>query len=177
MEQEQRRGPTIASGLYSNESFKILFDYEVERARRYPSPLTILHLAAEPDEPSDEVKALAYQVVSDLLGRILRVTDVPTQSGEEFLILLPATDEAGGRALAERILLNVRTKQDFPTDKLFQMKLYVGLASRFIDSKTAGQELLAEAAVAMNDARVKRSPTYVAFSDIKKDIPKPPNTN
>ncbi len=177
MEQEQRRSPTTASGLYTSESFKILFDYEVARAQRYPSPLTALHLAAEPDDPSEEVKGLAYQVVSDILSRILRVTDIPTQSNEEFLILLPATDEAGGRALAERILINVRTRQDFPTDKLFQMKLYVGLASRFMDSKTASQELLAEASVAMNEARVKRSSAYVAFSDIEEKIPKPPETN
>lgn len=177
MELEQRRSPTTAFGLYTNESFKILLDYEVARARRYPCPMTVLHLAAEPDESSDEVKAMAYQVVSDILSRILRVTDIPTQLGEEFVILLPATDEAGGRALAERILLNVRTRQDFPTDKLFQMRLYVGLASRFMDSKTASQELLAEAAVAMNEARVKQAGSYIAFSDIEKDIPKPPKAS
>jgi hypothetical protein len=165
-----------AAGLYGNESFKLIFDYEVERARRYPSPLTVLHLAAEIPDPSPKVKAEAYDVVAEILHRSLRVSDVSTQFDEEFLVLLPATDVTGGRAVAERVLAEFKNRAEFTEGRELEMVLYVGFASRYVENKTAAEQLLAEAAVAMNDARVKKSHNYVAFVDISKDVPKPSQT-
>jgi GGDEF domain-containing protein len=173
---QNRESSPRASGLYGNESFRLIYDYEVERARRYPSPLTVVHIAAETADASLEARAEAYDVVAEILHRSLRISDVPTQFDEEFLVLLPATDVAGGRAVAERVLAEFKNRREFTEDKELEMFLYLGFASRYVENKTAGEQLLAEASVAMNEARAKQAHNYVAFADISKNIPRPSQT-
>jgi diguanylate cyclase (GGDEF)-like protein len=170
---EQRRSLAGESGIFNQDVFNVLFSYEINRIRRYPGPTTLLHIALAVDNFAPELIKKANYSMANLLNRILRISDVPAHYGDEFLILLPGTDEAGGRAVAERILGHYRTTQNLSGVRTGKLDAYIGLTSRSARDAVSPEELLAEAAVAMNEARIRKSFTYIAFSAIAPDLPKP----
>lgn len=168
-----KRKLATETGLYTREVFDVLFEYEVSRAQRYPSPLSLLCISLETEGQTAETLQQARQAIIEILGRHLRVSDIPAYYGDDFVALLPATDEIGGRAVAERILGRFRTTQKFTTARLTRMNIYIGLACRESGSMVSAEQLMAEAMVAMNEARIRKSFTYVTFSEIADQLPKP----
>ena len=152
--------------LYSFASFQTLLEHEVHRSRRYKTPLTLIHLSIEttPDQP--EILHNAEMFAINILDVQLRETDIPCRKGNEFLVLMPATDEAGGRIVCERLanLFNV-PHQTF--DRVsFQLTIFVGMASLAKDSAITSHNLMQQAAKAMQHAREHRITTAVIFSEI-----------
>src|SRR5215813_179003 len=82
--------------LYSLDSFKTLLEHEIHRSRRYKHPLTLIHLAvgANPNNPQTQHSAEVFAI--NVLNIHLRDTDIPCRMSDEFLVLMPATDEQGG---------------------------------------------------------------------------------
>ena len=89
--------------LYSPESFKTLLEHEVNRSRRYKNPLTLIHLVVETEPASPQSQHSAEVFAINVLNIHLRETDIPCRNHNEFLVLMPATDEAGGRVACERL--------------------------------------------------------------------------
>jgi diguanylate cyclase (GGDEF)-like protein len=171
---EKRRHLASDTGLFAPDVFEVLLNYEIARIQRYPSPLTLLHIALAVEDLGPESRKQSRERMINLLNRSLRISDVPSHYGDEFLVLLPATAEAGGRAVAERLLGVYRTTQTLATGRwLSKLNAYIGLTARNEGGAVTDQELLAEASVAMNEARVRQSYTYIAFSDISANLPKP----
>ncbi|MGE5251046.1 MAG: hypothetical protein ACM3QS_12650 [Bacteroidota bacterium] len=168
---DKRRNLATESGLYAFDVFEILLNYEISRIKRYPSPLTLLHASLVASEYSGELKRQAHEAMTGLINRTLRVSDVPAHFHDEYLILLPATEEVGGRAVAERLLASFRTTQSLATGRLSRRRnAFLGLTAHNGSSLLSSQQLLAEAAAAMNDARQRQSYTYVAYSDIASQV-------
>jgi GGDEF domain-containing protein len=166
---DKRRHLAGETGLYTYEVFEVLLDYETTRIRRYPSPITLLHLSLAADELEGDFRTQAHAAMVSLLDRSLRVSDVPAHYHSEFLILLPATDEPGGRAVAERTLASYRTTQSIATGRLSKRRnAYMGLTTQDGSALVTSQQLLAEAAMAMNEARLRQSYTYIGYSDLAK---------
>lgn len=171
---DKRRQLASETGLYTYEVFEVLLNYEIARIKRYPNPMTLLHLALAIDNQTPEFKKQAQQAMSNMLNRTLRVSDVPTHYNEEFLIFLPATDKEGGYSVAARILGNYRTTHSLATGQLSDKRnAYIGITSHSGSTVVSAQQILAEASVAMNEARLRKSYTYVSFSDISSALPKP----
>jgi GGDEF domain-containing protein len=170
---EKRRSLAGETGIFNQDVFQVLFNYEVNRIQRYPGPTALLHIALAVDNFSPELIKKAKYGMANLLNRILRISDVPAHFGDEFLVLLPATDEDGSRAVAERILGHFRTTQNLAGGRSSKFDAFVGFTSRGARDTISAQELLAEAAVAMNEARLRQSFTYIAYSAIAPDLPKP----
>lgn len=170
---EKRRNLAGDTGIFAQDVFEILLNYEVTRIQRYPGPLTLLHIALATGNMSAELQKKSRDSLTNLLNRTLRISDVPAHFGDEFLVLLPATDETGGRAVADRIVGHFRTTQNLATGRLSSLNAYVGISSRIAGATVSGPELLAEAAVAMNEARARQSARYILYSDISLDLPKP----
>jgi GGDEF domain-containing protein len=162
---EKRRQLATDSGLFSYDVFEVLLNYEVARIKRYPSPITLMHLSLAADKVTVEFRRQAHEAMTSLLNRTLRVSDVPAHYHDEFLILLPATDDAGAQAVAERLLASYRTTQSLSTGRLSNKRnAYLGLTSQNGGSVLSAQQLQAEAAAAMNDARLRKSYTFVPYS-------------
>lgn len=171
---DKRRQLASETGLYSFDVFEVLLNYEIARVKRYPNPLTLIHLALATENQAPEFKKQAEEAMSNLLNRALRVSDVPTHYNDEFLILMPATDDEGGRAVAERILGHYRTTQSLATGRLSAKRnAYLGITTQNGSAILSAQQILAEASVAMNEARLRKSYTYVAFADISATLPRP----
>jgi len=170
---EKRRQLVGESGIFTQDVFEVLINYEISRVQRYPSPLALLHIALATGNYSADLQKKSRDGLTNLLNRTLRVSDVPAHFGEDFLVLLPATDEIGSRAVADRILGHFRTTQNLNTGRLSNLNAYIGLTTRSAGAALTAEEMLAEASVAMNEARARQSVRYMLFSDIAKDLPKP----
>ena len=100
--------------LYSPDAFKTLLEHEVNRSRRYKNPLTLVHLAVETKPANPQAQHGAEVFAINVLNIHLRETDIPCRNGGEFLVLMPATDEAGGRVACNRLenLFDVKHQAD-----------------------------------------------------------------
>ncbi len=97
------------TGLYNRRHMVELLEHEVEQARRYGLPLSVLALDLDRfkqvnDEfghpAGDQVLGVAAQRISFALRKVDRLARM---GGEEFLVLCPRTDQEGALLLAERI--------------------------------------------------------------------------
>src|SRR5229473_5785420 len=97
------------TGLYNRRLFTEDFDKEINRARRYAHPLSLvildLHRFKEVNDKyghprGDEV----LQAAASTLKKTLRTSDSAFRiGGDEFALLLPQTDSAQASALSRRI--------------------------------------------------------------------------
>jgi len=155
--------------LYSPESFKTLLDHEVNRSRRYKTPLTIIHLAIGTDPDRPEVQHSAEVFAINALNLQLRDTDIPCKRDDEFIISIPSTDEQGGRMVCERLesLFNVEPQT---YDRVsFKMAVFIGMAFSPGDSSLSGNKLRQQASTAMQHARSQQLSKAVLFSEITSE--------
>jgi diguanylate cyclase (GGDEF)-like protein len=97
------------TGLLRREAILDLLDRELQRALRYHRPLTVG--MADLDHFKETNDRYGHLVGDTLLNRVaqalqggLRSTDaVGRYGGEEFLLVLPETDLAGARAVADKV--------------------------------------------------------------------------
>jgi GGDEF domain-containing protein len=172
---DKRRQLASETGLYTFDVFEVLLNYEIARISRHPSPLTLMHIALATENQMPEFKKQALEAMTNLLSRALRVSDVPTHYNEDFLVLMPATDGAGGIAVADRILGNYRTTKSLATGRLSPRRnAYIGITTHQGNEIHSAQQLMAEASVAMNEARLRHSFTLVSYTEIAHTQPKPP---
>lgn len=151
--------------LYSLSSFQTLLDHEINRARRYKSPLSLIHLAIETKPELPDVMYNAEMFAINILDVQLRDTDIPCRKGNEFLVLMPATDEAGGRIVCER-LAKLFNEPHHTYDRVsFEMIVFVGMASFPGNASLGSSVLLHQAAKAMQKARDQRLTQAVIYSE------------
>lgn len=152
--------------LYPLEAFKILLDHEVNRSRRYQQPLTILHMAIEADPDTPEAQHGAEVFAINVLNLQLRETDIPCKKGSEFLVLLPSTDEDGGRIACDRLEELFRGNPQ-PFDRVsFTLSAFIGMTSAIANKPLSGNRLMQQADTAMQHARNGRLANTVLFSEI-----------
>jgi len=152
--------------LYPLESFKILLEHEANRSRRYKHPLTLIHVAveAEPNTPQTQHSAEVFAI--NALNLQLRDTDIPCKMGSEFLVLMPSTDQQGGRIVCERLEKLFKVTQQTYDRVSFQLSAFIGMTSADGTAPLHSSKLIEEASAAMQHARVNRSQNAVLFSEI-----------
>jgi diguanylate cyclase with GGDEF domain len=154
--------------LYPFDAFKTLLDHEANRSRRYGDPLTLLDLGFETDPAAPQTLHSAEVFVINILNLRLRDTDIPCKQGNEFLVLMPSTDEQGGRVAAERLeqLFNLEPQTyDRVSFKLFA---FIGMATVSGDQPRFSMKLRENAAEAMQYARANRLKNTVIFSEMNR---------
>jgi GGDEF domain-containing protein len=163
---EPRRYLSSLTGIYNYEIFEVIFNHELARSQRYISPLTLLHISVQVRDTSSGAKERAGVLMADLLNRSLRISDVPALINDDYLVLLPNTDEMSGGNLAERILINLKSSQNLTPEKLFRLSAYIGLTAHAGGPGTSSKLLLAEASVAVEEALVRQAHTFIAFASL-----------
>ncbi len=97
------------TGLYNRREFEDRLREEVQRARRYGKPLSVMlldidHFKNINDRYGHQAGDEALIAVADLIRLSARPMDaVCRYGGEELAVILPETDEAGAGIVAERI--------------------------------------------------------------------------
>jgi GGDEF domain-containing protein len=152
--------------LYSLESFQTLLEHEIHRSRRYKTPLTLIHLAIETDPDRPEIQYSAEMFAINILDVQLRDTDIPCRKGNEFLILMPSTDETGGRIVCERLAKLFNVPHQTYDRVSFNLKIFVGMSAILSGAALTSHNLMQQAAQAMQYARDHQLTTAVIFSEI-----------
>lgn len=97
------------TGLANRHKFLDRFTLECERQRRYGRPLSLLvidvdHFKRVNDRHGHLAGDAVLRHVAEVLRATVRGTDLVARfGGEEFIVLLPETDETGARNLAETL--------------------------------------------------------------------------
>lgn len=110
------------TGIWNKRAFRRQLPQEVERARVYNVPLSLLIFDVDEFKQINDTfgHTVGDVVLSELCGAVretLRPPDVFARfGGDEFSVILPHTDIAGARAVADRILRRV-AKLTIPTDE------------------------------------------------------------
>jgi diguanylate cyclase (GGDEF)-like protein len=153
--------------LYLLEVFNTLLEHEVRKSRRYKYPLSLVCIALEAEPGTPQTQHAAELVAINALDVELRDTDIPCRNGNEFLILLPSTDEEGAQNACERLKRSLNTSGKTNTGAAFRVSAFIGLASIGDDLIVSSKKLLENARSAMNHAHANRSLTTVLFSSMR----------
>jgi GGDEF domain-containing protein len=167
MSVEERLDPT--TGLYTRHFFGMLFNHEITRTHRYPSPLVLLRIATRYDAPPDDDKRRnAKTDMARMLFHNLRQVDVTAQFGDDYLVLLPATDEKGGATVGNRLLQRLQCEN--PTQsgetETFSMAIHIGMAAHSGGPDASAETILVQASEALEEARQRGTNTLVSFREI-----------
>ena len=104
------------TGLNNHRTFQEVMARELERAKRYSRPLSLLltdidHFKSFNDTYGHPVGDLVLREISGCIRSALRVSDIPARyGGEEFAVVLPETDEQGAMITAEKIRQTVESR-------------------------------------------------------------------
>lgn len=154
--------------LYPLASFKVLLDHEVNRSRRYKEPLTLIHLTleTEPDDPQAVHSAEVFTI--NILNLNLRDTDIPCKNGKEFLVLMPSTNDPGGRVACERLEQLFYAEPQTYDRVSFKLSAFIGMATASGERSLSSHKLLQNASEAMQYARTHRTNHTVIFSEMNR---------
>jgi diguanylate cyclase (GGDEF)-like protein/PAS domain S-box-containing protein len=111
LEERLRRLSTTdgLTGLFNRRHLDETLATEMERAQRYNAPLAIMmfdvdHFKRFNDEHGHDQGDRVLQAIAQSLQEHVRKVDVPCRyGGEEFLAILPGTNQAGAIIVAERL--------------------------------------------------------------------------
>lgn len=133
------------TGVWNKRHLKRNLGIEVERARTYGVPLSLLMFDVDDFKRINDRYGhpMGDVVLSELCG-IVRETLRPPDffaryGGDEFVIVLPHTDLAGARAAGDRILQKVRALDIMPPDDASKIKpsISMGIATYVPPDMTA----------------------------------------
>jgi diguanylate cyclase (GGDEF)-like protein/PAS domain S-box-containing protein len=109
------------TGIYNHRFFIQQLTLEVERQKRYPTPLSLLMIDIDYFKHYNDTNGhlagdQALKAISVLIQRGVRQTDIVARyGGEEFSAILINTGKEGAREIAERVRRNV-AETDFPDE-------------------------------------------------------------
>ncbi len=120
------------TGLCNRRALTETLYYEIERAQRYNTDLSLILCDVDKFKPINDTYGhaagdAALQAVSEALKTMLRKTDILGRyGGDEFMIILPETTLNGAKLLAEKIRLAV-SGVELPVAKNEQISLSISL--------------------------------------------------
>ncbi|MFN8413595.1 MAG: hypothetical protein U0Z26_14515 [Anaerolineales bacterium] len=149
--------------LYSDDVFQVLFDYEVSRSKRYPTPLSLLFIKMYPTASQDSALETAASFFATELNTRIRAADIPSATGNLFKILLPATNEAGARTVCDRLLSIFKNKFNTPDGNAISYSMNIGCVSHAGGETLSKENLLEKAKSALQLSQQKGVNTYTVL--------------
>ncbi len=133
--------------LPNHRALQVLLEQECERARRFGHPLSLLFFDGDRfkqvnDTYGHAVGDLVLRELGERARSVLRAGDtVGRFGGEEFLVLLPETDEQEAKIVAERLRAAVAASPlaSQEVKEGITATVSVGVACYPIDGRTAGE--------------------------------------
>jgi GGDEF domain-containing protein len=153
-----------ASGLLAQPMLLRLLDHEAAQAQRHNTPMAVIRLALQLDGGLDEAATrAAHQILAQILNSQLRAVDLPGHLEDEYLIIMPITTEAGGRALAARL---ARAFAGHDLAVPLKPALCAGLAGHPGGPACNADALADQATAALRAAQRLGSNIVVSYSDL-----------
>ncbi len=148
------------TGIANNRFFSEAGAAEIQRAHRYNRPLAVLmvdldHFKKINDTYGHAIGDKALVELAAICKNLLRDVDIFGRlGGEEFAILLPETDIAGGGIIAERLLSAIAKTSIEADNKILHLTVSIGV-SELLPDEDQLQTLLKRADDAMYEAKRK----------------------
>lgn len=147
------------TGLYNHREFYQRLEAEMERAKRYRDPLSLLmmdidHFKAFNDTYGHQAGDSVLRALSALIRKEIRSVDhVARYGGEEFAVILPQTPSADAFAMAERLRNSIVTQAiNINKEQVVNVTVSVGVAAFPEDAKSR-DDLIAAADQALYTAK------------------------
>lgn len=147
------------TGLHNARHFHELLEYEVERARRYQTQVSLLffdldHFKEVNDNYGHLVGSRLISEVGKLIRRHIRSSDRGARyGGDEYVIVLPNTGKSGAITMASKMLERLHGHQFFAdTGERIHIAASFGVAT-FPEDAADKTELIRAADAAMYDAK------------------------
>lgn len=156
---------TARPEIYDEGVFRLLLDYEIARSQRYASPLSLLRIGLALINPSETEAGNAPVALATMLNMRLRRADIPARIGNDFVVVLPNTNETNARTVCERLLRITVGTQHTPLGFTTRVTICIGLASHIGGANLNAKRLMHEAESALKQARAIGPQTYRAYTD------------
>ncbi len=157
--------PAPRPEIYDENVFKLLLDYEVARSQRYASPLALLRVGLALINPTQVETSNVPTALATMLNMRLRRADIPARIGNEFVILLPNTNETAARTVCDRLLRITVGTQHTPLGFTTRVTICIGMTSHSGGPNLNGERLMHEAESALRQALAIGPQTYRAHTD------------
>lgn len=123
------------TGLFNRRAFEKKIGEEFERAKRYDNPLSLLILDIDNFKIINDTYGhhggdAALIKISETLREKTRQSDFPSRyGGEEFVLILPETDQASALQVANKIHEEIRSTTFGTSSRPFDLTVSIGLSS------------------------------------------------
>ena len=147
------------TGLYNRRYLMQILEYELNRARRYRQPLSVVfldldHFKAINDTCGHAMGDKLLKQIATRLASMFRTTDVVGRiAGDEFLAVLPNTPRAGAHVLADRLLKALKDYEMMVRGQTVRVSVSIGLDSFEGEDGVGSATLIDRADKAMYQAK------------------------
>ena len=156
------------TGLYNRSFFFTTMEQEIRRSDRMGRGFTLLMLDLDDLKPVNDTFGHQWgdrllRAVADVIRRTVRFTDAAARyGGDEFVILLPETDAAGGYVVAEKLRRDIAALTLPAADRNVRSSISVGQVAYPDDGSTI-EQLVSAADVAMYEAKRRGKNRIVGY--------------
>jgi diguanylate cyclase (GGDEF)-like protein len=166
------------TGLFNRRAFEKKIDDEFQRSKRYQHPLSLLildidHFKVINDTYGHHGGDTALIKISEILRSKTRQSDFPSRfGGEEFVLVLPDTDDDSALQVANKLHEEIRSATYGTPGRPFTLTVSIGLSSTAGGMYRDWQEMLEDADRALYQAKNNgRNRIETCFHRKKNDVP------
>ncbi|HEV8663343.1 MAG TPA: sensor domain-containing diguanylate cyclase [Candidatus Methylomirabilis sp.] len=168
------------TGIHNSRYFHHILERELNRARRYQRPLSVLfidldYFKAVNDTHGHQQGSQVLREVAQVLKTSIRTVDlIARYGGDEFIVVLPDTDAATAARLGERLRTTL-AKTEFlaPEGLALRLTASFGVAA-YPDHARTKEELIRFADQAMYRAKGHRRNTVYIATELAEPAPERP---
>ena len=156
------------TGLYNRAFFFTTMEQEIRRSDRMGRGFTLLMLDLDDLKPVNDTFGHQWgdrllKAIADTVRQTIRFTDAAARyGGDEFVVLLPETDAAGGYVVGEKLRRDIHALTLRAADRNVRSSVSVGLVAYPDDGSTI-EQLVAAADVAMYEAKRRGKNRIVGY--------------
>jgi diguanylate cyclase (GGDEF)-like protein len=164
------------TGLYNRRYFQQILDYELNRAKRYRQPLSLVfididHFKEINDTFGHSMGDQFLKQISQKLLSLFRTTDlVARYAGDEFIAILPATPQDGAMILAKRIQQVLSKYEIMVRGRSLQVSVSIGVDTYESAEGVGGMTLIDHADKAMYEAKSQGRNCVKSYQEIQKTL-------
>ena len=156
------------TGLYNRAFFFTTMEQEIRRSDRMGRGFTLLMLDLDDLKPVNDTFGHQWgdrllKAIADTIRHTIRFTDAAARyGGDEFVVLLPETDAAGGYVVGEKLRRDIHALTLRAAERNVRSSVSVGLVAYPDDGGTI-EQLVAAADVAMYEAKRRGKNRIVGY--------------
>jgi len=162
------------TGLYNRRYFQQILDYEMNRAKRYRQPLSIVfldidHFKEINDTFGHSIGDQFLKQITQKLQSLFRTTDLLARyAGDEFIAILPATPNDGAMILAQRIQKVLSEYQVMVRGRTLQVSVSIGVDTYESTEGIGAITLIDHADKAMYEAKNQGRNCVKSYQEVQK---------